>query len=142
MTLEVPEGFLPLPRSSPYLDHIGPLYYKPEGDNIVIAIRVEEHHTNTKGTIHGGVLLSLADLTLGRNTENQRSSGKSQWTISLSADFVGVANIGDWVEGRSEFGKSGRSLPFANCYLSVEGERILRASAVLKVPSQRSSLVA
>lgn len=136
MKSEVPKGFSPLQRSSPYLDHIGPLYSKLEGDDVVIALRIDQRHTNTKGTAHGGVLLALADLTLGRNTENQRSSEKSQWTINLSADFAGVAKIGDWVEGRPEFGKSGRSISFANCYLSIKGERILRASAVLKVPSQ------
>ena len=131
-----PNGFLPLPRSSPYLDHIGPLFYKPEGKGVVIALRIEAHHTNTKGTAHGGVLLALADLTLGRNTEYQHSSGTSLWTVSLSADFVGTASVGDWVEGRAEFLKSGRSLSFANCYLSVNDERILRASAVLKAPGK------
>jgi acyl-coenzyme A thioesterase PaaI-like protein len=40
------------------------------------------------------------------------------------------SRVGDWVEARADVQKVGKRVVFANCYLSVDGERIVRASAV------------
>ena len=49
---------------------------------------------------------------------------------NLTADFAGAARIGDWVEAHVDVQKIGGRLAFANAFLVVDGERIVRASAV------------
>ena len=61
----IPEGFLPLFRTSPSLDTLGPLFYRPIGPGFIIGRRVAEKHGNARGTAHGGFLVTLADIALG-----------------------------------------------------------------------------
>jgi len=91
---------------------------------------MQEKHANARGVAHGGLLMTLADIALGYNTAYQEDPPASLVTASLTADFAGTAKLGDWIEAHVDVQKSGRRLAFANAYLTVDGERILRASAV------------
>jgi len=63
--MDLPREFRPLFRTSPVLDLIGPLYCRGEGADLVIGLRVEAKHCNARGTVHGGILATLADVALG-----------------------------------------------------------------------------
>jgi acyl-coenzyme A thioesterase PaaI-like protein len=54
-------------------------------------------------------------------------------TVNLSTDFVAAAHPGDWVEAHIDIQRVGKRMAFANCYLQVGEERILRASGVFAV---------
>lgn len=127
---DVPVGFEPLFRNSPYTDMVGPIYYRRDGEQLVIAIRIQEKHANARGLAHGGLLLTLADIALGYTMAFREDPPASLVTASMSADFAGSAKIGEWVEAHVDVQKSGARLAFANAYLVVSGERILRASGV------------
>ncbi len=127
----VPEGFKALRRgSSPFLSALGPLYAKSEGENVVIGLRIEEKHLNTRGVAHGGMLVTLADSALGIVIAMARTPPHPMVTVNLTTDFADVARAGDWVEARVDVQKIGRRLAFASCFLSVGGKRILRASGI------------
>jgi len=49
---------------------------------------------------------------------------------NLSLDYAGSAQAGDWLEARVDIQKQGSRLSFANCYIFVNEQRIVRASAV------------
>ncbi len=139
----VPPGFTPLFRTSPFLEVVGPFYQRTEKDRLVIGVRIAAHHTNTCGSAHGGLLVTMADIALGYNAAflgGEKSPGAVPTslltTVNLSIDFVGSARLGDWVEARVDVQKVGRRMAFANTYLSVGPERIVRASAVFAVSSQ------
>jgi acyl-coenzyme A thioesterase PaaI-like protein len=85
---------------------------------------------NARGFVHGGLLMTLADIALGDSLAYREDPPASFVTANLSADFAGSAKLGDWVEAYVDIQKSGSRLAFANAYLLVDGERILRASAV------------
>lgn len=126
----IPDGFEPWARSSPYLDLIGPFYVRDDGGNLVWGLRIEERHANRRGFAHGGILATLADVTLGHTAAMSQQPPAMAVTVNLTTDFAGSARIGDWVEARADVQKVGRRVVFANCYLSVGAERIVRASAV------------
>ncbi|HEX9489640.1 MAG TPA: PaaI family thioesterase [Stellaceae bacterium] len=126
----VPGGFAPLFRTSPFLDAVGPFYYRRDGGRLIIGLRILEKHANARGVAHGGLLMTLADIALGYNTAYQEDPPASLVTASLTGDFAGTAKLGDWVEAHVDVQKSGKRLAFANAYLMVGDERILRASAV------------
>jgi acyl-coenzyme A thioesterase 13 len=133
---DTPAGFAPIFRTSPFLETIGPLYSAGSGASLVIGMHVQEKHTNARGTLHGGVLASIADIALGYGLATSMSPPTSMVTANLSVDFAGSAQIGDWIETMLDIQKVGSRLAFANVYFSVGGERIARASGVFLVLSK------
>jgi acyl-coenzyme A thioesterase 13 len=133
--VDIPAGFAPIFRTSPFLETIGPLYSTGSGALLVIGMRVQEKHTNARGTLHGGVLASIADVALGYGLATSTSTPTSMVTASLSVDFAGSAKAGDWVETSIDIQKVGSRMAFANVYFSVGNERIARASGVFLVTS-------
>lgn len=128
---DIPPGFKALQRgSSPFLSSLGPLYAKSDGSGVVIGLRIEEKHLNTRGVAHGGMLVTLADSALGIVIAMSRTPPQPMVTVNLSADFADVARSGDWVEARVEVQKMGRRLAFASCHLWVGERRILRSSGI------------
>lgn len=125
-----PAGFLPLFRTSPVLDLIGPLYYMGHGPGLVVGLLAGEKHCNSRGTVHGGILAAMADVALGYALAFSSVPPANLVTASLSLDFAGTAKPGDWIESAVDVQKQNGRLWFANCYLSVGAQRIVRASAV------------
>jgi acyl-coenzyme A thioesterase 13 len=125
-----PEGFELLGRTSPLVNLLGPFYARGEGDDLVLGLRVTEKHTNSRGFAHGGVLLTLADVALGYAAEGSVDPPARLITASVSADFAGSAELGDWVEARVDVQRVGGRMAFANAYLHVGDRRVVRASAV------------
>jgi acyl-coenzyme A thioesterase 13 len=120
-------------RSSPAIELIGPLYSRGEGADLVIGLRAERKHCNMRGTVHGGMLATLADVTLGYSLAFSTEPPTAAVTANLSLDFAGAAKEGDWLEASVDFQKLGSRLAFGNCYITVERNRIARASAVFLV---------
>ena len=133
---DIPPGFAPIFRTSPFLETIGPLYSAGSGASLVIGMHVQEKHTNARGTLHGGVLASIADIALGYGLGTSTSPPTSMVTANRSVDFAGRAQVGDWIETSLDIQKVGSRMAFANVYFSVRGERIARASGVFLVLSK------
>lgn len=140
----VPPGFAPLQRGGHYMAALGPLYCRRDGGAVVIAMRIEQRHTNMRGIAHGGMLASLADSALGIGLAIVCDGRHSFVTANLSTDFVDAARPGDWVEAHIDVQRIGQRMAFANCYLQVGAKRILRASGVFAVmkPLSPEQLVA
>jgi len=143
-----PEGFLRIDfdrgRPDPTFNgYIGNLYArrgaKGTRDEFVMGFRVHPHMCNPAGGLHGGMMMTVADLTGVMGGSAVAGIRKFLPTISMTCDFVAVAKVGDWVEGRSELVRATRSLLFTNIYLTVGEEKILRASGIYKIPSGEGS---
>ncbi len=132
-TTGTPDGFTRVQRRSPFLDLVGELYLRDDADGPVYGLRIRPEHANNRRDAHGGVLMTFADLVLGYTTAFASDPPLPLTTASLNIDFVGGAKVGDWLEGRAEIVRAGRSLAFANCFLTVGDRRIARASSVLSV---------
>jgi acyl-coenzyme A thioesterase 13 len=137
VTTQAADGFTALFRSSPFLERTGPFYSKGQGQSLSIGLRVLEHHLNARGLVHGGVLLTMADIALGYAMATSEDPPVSAVTSQLSADFAGSARLGDWVESRVDIQKIGRTLAFANVYLLAGDTRIVRASGVFAVSQKQ-----
>lgn len=131
--MDIPTGYEPLFRTSPFLDLLGPFYYRKENEALIIGLYVEDKHTNARGAAHGGLLMTLSDIAIGYATAYSSDPPLQMVTTGLSVDFAGAAKVGDWVEARVDVQKTGRRLAFANAFLHVGQERIVRASATFLV---------
>jgi uncharacterized protein (TIGR00369 family) len=136
MEENVPEGFTRLERGGPFLASLGPLFAKSTEGGLVIAMRIEEKHLNTRGIVHGGMLVTLADSALGiaiataGQGQADTARPRSFVTVSLSVDFIASAHEGDFVEAHVDIEKVGARLAFATCFLQAGTRRVLRASGV------------
>jgi uncharacterized protein (TIGR00369 family) len=129
----VPAGFERLKRGGPYMASLGDLYLRRDSGKIVIAMRMAGQHTNMRGIVHGGMLASLADSSLGLGLALSCEHRHSFVTVNLSTDFIDAARPGDWVEAHIHIGRIGSRVAFADCELMVDDKRILRASGVFAV---------
>jgi acyl-coenzyme A thioesterase 13 len=125
-----PEGFRAIPRLSPFNSLVGPLYERRQGDEVSIGLLIEEKHSNSRGICHGGLLATVADLSLGYAMVAKTGGRGGFVTAHLAVDYAGAARIGDWIESAVEIQRMGKRLAFANCYLVCGEKRIVRASAI------------
>lgn len=102
----------------------------------MLGLRVAAKHCNMRGTLHGGILATLADVALGYAIAFSTKPPTGLVTANLTLDFAGTAKIGDWLEVRVDVQKKGSRLAFANCYISAGESRIVRASAVFLVAGE------
>jgi uncharacterized protein (TIGR00369 family) len=131
--IDCPPGYKPLFRSSPFLDLTGPYFYKPLDDAFVVGLRVAAKHVNASGTVHGGSLATLADVSLGYVTAMSQHPPIRMMTTSLGLDYVGVAKVGDWLESQVSIVKVGHRLAFANLVIVSNDAPVATARATFLV---------
>jgi len=129
---EIPQGFEKLFRTSPHLENLGNFYYRGKGEGMTIMIQVQEKNANAREGAHGGFLASVADIALGYASTTSATPFQKLVTTSMTIDYVGGAKVGDWIKTSVDVQKIGKRVAFANCYLIVKDERIVRASAIFQ----------
>lgn len=107
----IPEGFVPLPRSSPLLDLLGPIYCRGSGLQLAIGLRADRRHANGRGTLHGGVLATLADVGMGYAMAFSSTPPLPLVTASMTLDYLGAVQLGEWLEVRLEHSKRAGKWP-------------------------------
>ncbi|GAA6135531.1 PaaI family thioesterase [Oceaniserpentilla sp. 4NH20-0058] len=127
------KDFKLLARTSPFTDMIGPIYQKKGKTGLVVGLLVEDKHCNARGTVHGGIYGTLADIAMGYSVAFSTNPPTPVVTVSQTIDYVGKAQVGDWLEVHTDIQKVGRRLSFANCYFVVNEQRIARSSGVFSV---------
>jgi uncharacterized protein (TIGR00369 family) len=131
--MDVPAGFTPYEPQGPFLEHVGPVHVREDGDGRIFGLRAEERHANHRGTIQGGLLSTFADFSLGRAIGADADDDRDRATVSLTVDFLRPASPGDWIESRARVERVGGTLSFADVSLTVDGREIVRARAVFVV---------
>lgn len=131
--MEIPEGFEPIFRTSPFLETAGPMYSQQVGDELIIGLLVLDKHVNGRGFVHTGVYTTLVDVAMGYAAAFSQKPPVPLVTVSLSTDFVGNAKVGDWLEVHTDIQRIGTAVAFVNAFVMKDDERIVRASAVFNV---------
>lgn len=130
---DIPIGFEPLFRKSPLSEPWEPLYAKKTDKAVIIGLRLAKPHTNGRGLIHGGLITALADNAMGYSCAQATGWTISFVTVSLSVDFVGSAEIGQWCSIESDVIKTGKTICFAQCLVKADDAVIARASGTFRV---------
>ena len=130
---KIPEGFGPIFRSSPVLEALGNFYSRGEGQALELGLLVSQQHVNSRGTLHGGVIATFADVGLGYLMAFGTATPRRLVTVSLNVDFIGTASIGDWVSMQMDAPHIGSRVAMANARLLVGDRQIARASGVFAV---------
>ena len=134
VSLALPEGFRPFPAGGDFVHLNGPLYGRKTERGLQLGFRVEQRHCNPMGNCHGGMLATLADMTLPMSAQRHPEvRHRFLPTISLQIDYLAPAPLGAWVQGEGEVLRVTRSLLFMQGLITVDGEPALRASGVFKL---------
>ena len=133
MTSEIPAGFEPHFRQSPFTDPWEPLYSKKTEKAVTMGLRLAKAHTNARGLIHGGLIASLADNSMGYSCAQATNWTTSFVTVTLAVDYVCSAEIGQWLAVECEVIKTGSTLCFAQALIKADGVVIARASGTFRV---------
>lgn len=129
---EPPPGFVPCDiADGRFADMVGPLYVRRDAQGSCFGLRAEARHGNVRGSVHGGMLMTLADQVLGL-TVLEAVDLAPMATISLNCDFVSAAMPGEWIEGRAAVVRTTRSIVFVRGTLTVREAVVLTASGIWK----------
>ncbi len=131
-----PPGFTPVPSSTAFGGLIGPFYEDLSVDEgVVRGFYVDGRHANSGGVLHGGMLMSFADILLGQAAWN--AAGGPVVTMRMISDFLAPARPGDWVRGEARLsGRQGRSL-FIEGLITVRDRPILSTEAIFQKIDRR-----
>ena len=130
---DIPAGFEPHFRQSPFTDPWEPLYSKKTERAVTMGLRLAKAHTNARGLIHGGLIASLADNAMGYSCAQATNWTTSFVTVTLAVDYVGNAEIGQWLAVECEVIKTGSTLCFAQSLIKADGATIARANGTFRV---------
>lgn len=130
----VPEGFVAFNPRDDFVGHNGPLWLKAESDGLRVGLLVEKRHCNPMGVVHGGMMMTLADMVMGMGCGFVTGMRFPHPTISMNCDFIRGPKIGQFVEGMGRIARRTRNLIFSSCELVAGGEVMLTASGVFKMP--------
>ena len=133
-----PEGFTPHFRRSPLTEPWEPIFSQQRPDRVIIDLYAREPHTNSRGMVHGELIAALADNAMGLScvavlTGEGRKPEGGLVTVSMATDFIGTAKLGQWVAFDTRYVKTGRTLCFAQAFITADGEVIGRADARFRV---------
>lgn len=115
---------------------IGPLWTRREDAGWAYGLLTTEAHLNPAGVVHGGLTTSLIDHALSALA--WEAMGRQPCvTVQLDTHFLAAVQAGRFLEARGRVVRATASLVFMQGGISVDGEAVLGASAVMKVLSPR-----
>jgi len=98
-----------------------------------VAMDLGEHHFNPQGIVHGGVIASVADTTIGLALRSMLKPGLTHRTAQLNVHFLSKGE-GARIIGRGRSRHLGQRMGYGEAEVSdPEGRLLARASATFIV---------
>lgn len=119
------------------IDLVGPLWYRSDAAGMRLGFMARNEHVNRRGVVHGGMLLTLADQTLGM-TAFEANGRQPQATVQLDVQFVAAVAVGDFVEAEAQVVRRTRSLIFMQGTFRVGDTTVATASGIWKIIGRKS----
>ena len=134
---DIPEGFQLDQRIQPHTfgGLVGPFYSRRQGNDLSLGLRIEGRHCNSRGTCHGGLLATLADIALGYScaiagsASNPGGERPNFVTVDLSLQYLDSTQVGEWVQSEVTVLGSGSRTRSATGHLLANGRPVVRISA-------------
>lgn len=112
--------------------HAGPFYFRDYAEKEPgVGFLSQPHHANAGGIVHGGALLTLADMALWDICRRVIGPFRAV-TVTVNAEFIGPGPIGKFITATGESTRIGKSLLFARGLIACDGEPLLAFSGTLK----------
>lgn len=124
-------------RSAFHSSFLGVRLGRIKPGSVEVELDVETHHLNLFGTLHGGLIATLADTATGLAMLTSLDDGMTHVTTSLSVTFLAQARSGT-VTARGRVLKLGRRFGYAEAdVVDADGALLARAAATFSVMPER-----
>jgi len=111
----------------------GPYWLRRDSHGPVVAILTEERHSNGHlGTVHGGVLMTFADVALGVRVVDAIGEPLCA-TSQLSYSFAGAARCGQLLSCRPELVRKTSALVFVRGLIRADDKTIGSAEGIFTI---------
>ena len=125
-------GFVPTKLVDPFEIFVGPLFEVGARGAKTYALRIDARHVNRRGVLHGGMFMTLADMTLGQAVWDITDKAPCV-TMNMQTNFLKPAAEGDIIQVTPELVRRTRALVFMRGDFKVRGETVFSASTVWKL---------
>lgn len=120
-------------KKIPFVSHLRILTETLGQGEARLSLPIEAHLTNSFGTVHGGVILSLLDVALCTAARTLHPDSLGVITIDLSSSFIGAGN-GARLIADARVMKDTRSMSFVEGEAKNEdGSLVAKAIATVRV---------
>src|SRR5947207_8663063 len=117
----------------PFVSHLKILTEMLDKGAARLSLPVEPHLTNSLGTVHGGVIMSLLDVALCTAARTLHPESVGVITINLSTSFIG-AGSGARLYADARVMKDGKSMSFVEAEAkNADGSLVATAVATGRV---------
>jgi uncharacterized protein (TIGR00369 family) len=104
-----------------------------ERGEVDVAMGVQRHHLNLMGTLHGGMIATLADTATGLALRSTLDEGMTFTTTHLGVTFLAPGREGR-ILAKGRVVKSGKRFGYAEAdVIDAEGRLLARATATFAV---------
>jgi uncharacterized protein (TIGR00369 family) len=116
----------------PFVEHLG-VRILEKGDGVVrLRLDPRSELTNSWGSVHGGVLMTLLDVALASAGRSLDENCNGALTVEMKVNFIAAAQGSVLGEGRAQ--RAGRSLIFSEGELrSEDGTLLAKATGTFKL---------
>jgi uncharacterized protein (TIGR00369 family) len=113
-----------------FADWIGVTGEQADDGEARLELQADERHLNPAGTVHGGVLATLVDTTMGLAVRS--ADVDTPATSQLSIAYLRPANVGRLV-ATARVRKEGKHLLVCDADIEQDGNRVIQALATFAV---------
>ncbi len=128
------DEFVSFGQADTFIGLVGPIYYRNLGDRTETKLVLERRHVNPVGSAHGGLLMTVMDVTLGSTAGASVGFGGVYPTVQLSCSFLAAAMMGEELRGEAEVNRMTKTLAFVSGRLLVGDRLIMTATSVFRNP--------
>ena len=128
-------GYTQTALIDPFEIFIGPVYETGEKGARRFALVVDERHVNLRGVLHGGMYMTMADMTLGQAAWDACDHAPCV-TLNMQSQFLKAARLGDIVEVQPVVTRRTRSILFIRGDFQVNGETVFSCASLWKLIGQ------
>jgi acyl-coenzyme A thioesterase 13 len=122
----------------PFENGAGPFFWRQSEDGSHhFVMLAEARHCNTYGVVHGGLMMTMADLSMAATSKAERSD--AYVTVSFNSEFIASGQAGDLIECRSELVRRTGTMAFVRGTVEAGGRTLLAFSGVMKRLRQRTA---
>jgi uncharacterized protein (TIGR00369 family) len=120
-------------RSTFHTAFVGARLERVASDEVDVSLQVEPRHLNLSGTLHGGMIATLADMATGLAYRTGLPEGTNALTSSLSVTFLRPSEAGV-VTAKGRVIKRGSWFGYAEAdVVDADGRLLARAAATFMV---------
>jgi uncharacterized protein (TIGR00369 family) len=125
------DGYVIYDPVDPFENDAGPFFWRRlEDGSHHFVLRTEPRHANSHEVIHGGLLMTMADLTMAVTAKD--APDDAYVTVAFNSEFVAAGYAGDLVESRGELVRRTGSMAFIRGEIKVGETTLFVCSSVMK----------